>query len=198
MTFPPASSLPFQRATATQRAQLLHYLQVRLQPHFPTLTERPLVRTLAEMRPALLLTGTQVMLTYPELTQLVQYLGNAPELPLLDPPFYGPHALELAHYILHTSELAVAALCELTNTLNARCGFRLWELLQRLAQPHTLAEQVVQAQRWDLPGSPRLPPGIPGGRPAPCSQVVAELLQQLRSLTDQPTVRPVLPTLSLG
>jgi hypothetical protein len=187
MTFLSVSSLPFQQATATQRVQLLHYLRVRLQSHFPTLTERPFVRTLAEVRPVLLLTGTQVTLTYPELTQLVQYLGNATELPLLDPPFYGPHALELAQYILHTSELAVAALYELTNMLNARCGFHLWELLQRLARPYALAEQVVQAQRWDLPGSPRLPPGIPGGGPAPGSQVVEELLQRLRSFTDQPT-----------
>lgn len=187
MAFPLISSLPFQQATATQRTQLLHYLQVRLQSHFPTLTERPFVRTLAEVRPTLLLTGTQVTLTHPELTQLVQYLGHAPELPLLAPPFYGPHALELAQYILHTSELAVAALFELTKALNAHCGFCLWELLQRLARPYPLAEQVVQAQRWDLPGSPRLPLGIPGGGLYPGSQVVEDLLQRLRSFTYQPT-----------
>jgi hypothetical protein len=121
------------------------------------------IRTLAECRPALLLTGTQVSLAYPELTQLVQYLGNAPELPLLNPPLYGWPALELAQYLLHTNELAVSALTELARALNIRCGPHLGALLRHLARPYPLAEQVVQAQLWGLPGSPRLPPGIPGG-----------------------------------
>lgn len=174
-----ASLLPYAQATATQRAQLLHYLQVRLRPHFPTLPERPFVRTLAECRPPLLLTGTQVALPYPELTQLVQYLSNAPELPLLDPPLYGRPALELAQYLLHTSELTVGALLELASGPAARCGPRLGELLRRTARPYPLAEQVVQAHRWGLPGSPRLPTGIPGGGPAPGSPTVEYLLQRL-------------------
>ena len=174
-----ASLLPYAQATATQHAQALHYLQARLQLHFPTLPERPFVRTLAECRPALLLTGTQISLAYPELTQLVQYLGNAPELPVLDPPLYGWSALELAQYMLHTNELAVSALTELARALNSRCGPHLGALLRRLARPYPLAEQVVQAQLWDLPGSPLLPPGSPGGGPAPGSPVVEHLLQQL-------------------
>jgi hypothetical protein len=181
MFSPTALLLPYAQATATQQAQALHYLQARLQRHFPTLPERPFVRTLAECRPALLLTGTQVSLTYSELTQLVQYLGNAPELPVLDPPLYGWSALELAQYILHTNELVVSALTELACTLNIRCGPHLGALLRRLARPYPLAEQVVQAQLWGLPGSPRLPPGIPGGGPAPGSLVVEHLLQQLIS-----------------
>ena len=85
--FPPlASLLPYAHATAAQRAQARHYLQARLRLHFPTLPERFFVRALAEFRPALLLTGTSVTLLFPELTQLVQYLAGAPELPLLDPP----------------------------------------------------------------------------------------------------------------
>jgi hypothetical protein len=172
-----ASPLPYAQATATQHAQLLHYLQARLQFHFPTLPERPFVRTLAECRPALLLTGTQVALPYPELTQLVQYLGNAPELPFLDPPFYGRHALELAQYILHTSELAVGVLTELATAPATHCGPHLGALLRRIARLYPLAEQVVQSQRWDLPGSPRLPSDIPGGGPAPGSLVVEHLLQ---------------------
>jgi hypothetical protein len=75
MFSPTTSLLSYSQATATQRAQILHYLQVRLQLHFPTLPERPFVRTLAECRPTLLLTGTQVALSRHELTQLVQYLG---------------------------------------------------------------------------------------------------------------------------
>ncbi|MGI4735787.1 MAG: hypothetical protein ACRYG7_11470 [Janthinobacterium lividum] len=187
MFFSSASPLPYVQTTATQRAQALHYLQARLQSHFPTLPERPFVRTLAECRPALLLTGTQVSLAYPELTQLVQYLGNAPELPVLDPPLYGWSALELAQYILHTNELAVSALTELARALNIRCGPHLGALLLRLVRPYPLAEQVVQAQRWDLPSSPRLPFGIPGGDPTPGSSVVDHLLKQLVPLANQPT-----------
>ena len=174
-----ASLLPFVQATATQRAQILHYLQARLQHHFPTLPERPFVRTLAECRPTLVFTGTQVALSRHELTQLVQYLGNAPELPLLDPPLFGRFALELAQYLLHTNELTVGAVIELASKSDARCGPHLGELLRRTARPYPLAEQVVQAQRWDLPGSPRLPPGIPGGGPAPGSPVVERLLHHL-------------------
>lgn len=184
MFFPTPSLLPYQQATATQRAQILLYLQARLQLHFPTLPERPFVRTLAECRPTLLLTGTQVALSRHELTQLVQYLGNAPELPLLDPPLYGRFALELAQYLLHINELTVSALIELASEPNAHCGPRLGELLRHIARPYPLAEQVVQAQRWDLPGSFRLPAGIPGGGPTPGSQVVENLLQQLLLLAN--------------
>jgi hypothetical protein len=174
-----ASLLPYSQATATQQAQALYHLQARLQSHFPTLPERPFVRTLAECRPALLLTGTQVSFAYHELTQLVQYLGNAPELPVLDPPLYCWSALDLAQYVLHTNELAISVLPELTRVLNTRCGPHLGALLRRIVRPYPLAEQVVQAQLWGLPGSPRLPPGVPGGGPAPSSLVVEHLLQQL-------------------
>lgn len=187
MCSPPAFRLPYAQATATQRAQARHYLQARLQRHFPTLPERAFERTLAELRPTLLLTGTQVALAHPhELSQLVQYLGHAPELPVLDPPFYGGPALELAQYMLHTSELTVGALTELARGPAARYGPRLGALLRRTARPYALAEQVVQAQRWDLPGGPRLPPGTPGGGPAPGSPVVEALLQHLFPLATQP------------
>ena len=86
MFSPTASLLPYAQATATQQAQAVHYLQARLKHHFPTLPERPFIRTLAECRPALLLTGTQVSLAYHELTQLVQYLGNAPNYRCLTRP----------------------------------------------------------------------------------------------------------------
>jgi hypothetical protein len=179
----PALLLPYVQATATQQAQALNYLQARLQLHFPTLPERPFVRTLVECRPTLLLTGTQVSLAHLELTQLVQYLGNAPELPVLDPPLYGWTALELAQYILHASELNARALLELARTPNFRCGPHLGVLLRRTARPYALAQQVVQAHRWDLHGSPRLPPGIPSGGPTPGSPEVEQLLQQLVPVT---------------
>ena len=190
MFSPTALLLPYAQATTTQRTQILRYLQGRLQRHFPSLSERAFVRLVQEFRPALLLTGAQVTLPYPELTQLVQYLGHAPELPLLDPPFYCPTALELAQYVLHTSELTVGTLPELARALGTRCGPLFGALLHRLARPCLLAEQVVQAQRWDLPGSPRLPPGIPGGGPAPGSPVVEHLLQQLVPLASAAVTSP--------
>lgn len=171
--------LPYAQATAAQRAQLLQYLQARLRLHFPTLPEQPFARTLAECAPPLLLTGTYVALTRLDLTQLVQYLGDAPELPVLDPPFYGSWALDLAHYLLHSSELAVGVLVALAAEPGTPCAPQLWALLQRLVTPHPLAERVVQARRWDLPGSPPLPNGRPGGCPAPTSMVVQHLLRQL-------------------
>lgn len=188
MFSPTASLLPYAQATATQRTQALHYLQTRLRLHFPTLPERSFSRALAEFRPALLVTGTQVTLPFSDLTQLVQYLAGAPELPLLDPPIYVRPTLELAQYTLHTNELSVSALTELASAPNFRCGPRLGALLRRTALPYLLAEQVVQAHRWDLPGSPRLPPGIPGGRGHTTdSQVVEHLLQQLIPPANQPT-----------
>lgn len=185
MLSPTASSLSFTQATAAQRAQVLHYLQTRLRYHFPTLPERVFARALAEFRPDLLLTDTRLALHCHDLTQLVQYLAASPELPLLDPPIHGPWALDLSQYALHLSELAIRALVELASEFSGRCNPHLWQLLRRLAQPYPLAEQVVQAQRWDLPGSPRLPPGIPGG-PAPGSPVIEHLLQQLAPLTNPP------------
>jgi hypothetical protein len=175
----PTQLLPYAQATATQRAQVLQYLQARLRRHFPTLPERPFARTLAECAPPLLLTGAHVALTRPDLTQLVQYLGDAPELPVLDPPLYGPWALDLAQYLLQSSELAVGAIVALAAEPGTPCVPQLWALLQQLATPYPLAERVVQARRWDLPGSPPLPNGPPGGGPAPASAVIQHLLHQL-------------------
>jgi hypothetical protein len=59
----PSSPLPYAQATASQRAQLGHYLHVRLQLHFPTLPARAFDRVLAEFRPGLWFTGTQVALS---------------------------------------------------------------------------------------------------------------------------------------
>lgn len=179
MSFFSTSPLPYAQATASQRTQLVHYLQARLQPQFPTLPTHAFVRALAEFRPALWFIETQVTLTPDDLFQLVQYLGYSPEMPLLDPPLFCRPALELAQYVWHTNELTVSALTELASTLDIRCGFRLGELLRHTARLYPLAEQVVQSQRWDLPGSPRLLWGIPGGGSAPSSLVVERLLQQL-------------------
>jgi hypothetical protein len=184
MVSPTASPLPFAQATATQRAQVLQYLQTRLRHHFPTLPEQAFARALAEFRPGLLFTDTRLALHYHDLTQLVQYLAASPELPLLDPPIHGPWALDLAQYVLHLSELTGRTLVELASERSGRCGPHLWQLLRLLTRPYPLAEQVVQAQRWDLPGSPRLPSGISGGGSTPGSLVIEHLLQQLAPLTN--------------
>lgn len=162
--------LPYQQATDRQRAHALAYLQQRLHPHFPSLAPRAWSRTLHEFQPVLLLTGPQVTLLPADLTQLAQHLA--------DSPLYGPPARQLAQYCLHSSELAAGVLPELLESA-APCGPRLYALLSRLARPYPLAEQVVQAWRWELPGGPLLPPGVPGEGPAPGSPAVMQLLLQL-------------------
>ena len=163
-----ASPLPYAQATPAQQTQLLRYLQDRLRPHFPTLPERSFTRALAEFQPPLLLTSTRTSLPDPDLLQFTQYLAWAPELPLLDPPLFGPWALELAHYILHLNELLTRTLTELVARPTTG-NLQRESLLRHVSQPHPLAERIVQAQRWDLPGSPRLPPGDPGADPVPGS-----------------------------
>jgi len=177
MVSPPASPLPYAQATVAQRAQALHDLQVRLRRHFPTLPERSFARVLAEFRPDLLLTPTQVEFLPLDLTHLAQALASAPELPLLDPPLYSQPTLTLAQHSLRTSELAVQTLVELV--AQPTSGSQLVALLQRLTTYYPLAEQVVQAWRWDMPSSPALPPGLPGGAPTPGSRAVINLLRQL-------------------
>lgn len=175
----PTASLFYAQATATQRTQVLQYLQTRLRRHFPTLPAQAFARALAELRPPLLVTGSYVALPYLDLTHLVQYLSDTPALLLLDPPLFGPWALELAQHSLHTSELTAGVLVALAAKPRTGCPPPLWTLLQRLATPYPLAERIVQARRWDLPSSPPLPAGQPGGGPAPGSPAVAYLLQLL-------------------
>ncbi|MGI4873053.1 MAG: hypothetical protein ACRYFX_17985 [Janthinobacterium lividum] len=104
---------------------------------------------------------------------MTQHLATSPELPVLDPPVYGLPALDLAHYCLHSSELAVRVLAELTPGTG---GPQLTALLTRLCHPCALAERVVQAWRWNLASSPPLPPGLPGADPAPGSPEVVQRL----------------------
>lgn len=163
-----ALPLPYVQATPLQRAQLLRYLQDRLRPHFPTLPERSFARALAEFQPPLLLTSTRTSLPDPDLLQFAQFLAWAPELPLLDPPLFGPWALELAQYILHLNELLTRTLTELVARPTTG-NLQRESLLRHVSQPHPLAERIVQAQRWDLPGSPRLPPFDPGTNLVPSS-----------------------------
>jgi hypothetical protein len=89
---------------------------------------------------------------------------------VLDPSLYGWPTLELAQYMLHTNELALSALTELARALTIRCSSHLGALLRRLARPYPLAEQVVQAQLWGMPGSTRLPRVSPVGAPPPVAR----------------------------
>ena len=178
MFSPTAWPLPYAQATPAQRTQALHYLQARLRAHFPTLPERAFARALTEFRPDLLLDHAQLRVSYPELTQLVQLLATSPELPLLDPPPYGLPALELAQHSLRTHELAVLTLTELV-ARRTRCGPHLHALVQRLVYAPPLAEQVVQAWRWNLPSSPPLPLVPPGEVPTPDKREIERQLHQL-------------------
>jgi hypothetical protein len=182
MLSPTASPLPYQQATAAQRAQVLHYLQARLVHHFPTLPERArahvLARALDEFRPDLWYTGDQVTLAPLELRQFVHHVTASAELPVLDPPVYDPSTRPLVQYVLHNSELVVWLLPEL-EAAGRPCGPRLLTLLRRLTQPPSVAHQLIQAWRWDVPGGPALPRGIPGGGPAPDSPEVYRRLLAL-------------------
>ena len=80
--------------------------------------------------------------------------------------------------MLYSSELAVWLLPELESS-SSPCGPRLLALLRQLTQPPLVAEELIQAWRWDVPGGPALPPGVPGGGPPPCS---AEVFQRLLAL----------------
>jgi hypothetical protein len=184
-----ASPLPYQQATATQRAQLLHYLQARLVHRFPTLPERArtqvLARALDEFRPDLWYSGGQVSLAPLELGQFVQHVAASAELPLLNPPVHDLATRPLVQYVLHNGELVVWLLPELEASASP-CGPRLLALLRRLTQPPLVAQQLIQAWRWDVPGGPGLPWGIPSGGPAPDSPEVCQRLLALEQ-TNQPT-----------
>lgn len=169
--------LPYAQASVAQRERLLAYLRQRLPYHFPTLSPAAWLRALFEFQPTLVLTGADsVTLDPSELQQLVIHLASSPELPVLDPPVYGLATLDVAQRWLHGLELAFAVLPEL---MPGASGPRLIALLTYLYQPYPLAEQVVQAWRWDLASSPSLPPGLPGGNPVPGTAAAARYLERL-------------------
>lgn len=174
-TQPTGVRLPYQQASATQRALAVDHLQQRLAAHFPTLRASTWSQALAEYQPDLWLVGSSIALAETDLTQLAQHLAAAPELPVLDPPLYGLPALHLTQHSLQTSELAAWAIGEIAASATA-CGPRLYALLCRLAHPSPLAEQVVQAWCWNLASAPPLPPVIPGGRSALNSAEIVQLL----------------------
>jgi hypothetical protein len=184
MSFLPPTSLhsvtgylPYAQASVAQRELLLAYLRQRLRYHFPGLSPAAWLRALFEFQPTLVLRGPkEVTLNAAELQQLVHHLASSPELPLLDPPLHGLATLDLAQHYLRGGELAAVTLPEL---VPGTSGPRLMALLTYLCQPYPLAEQVVQAWRWDLASSPPLPQGLPGGGPIPGSEEVKRYLAQL-------------------
>ncbi|MDJ0367696.1 hypothetical protein QMK33_21330 [Hymenobacter sp. H14-R3] len=188
MLSPTTSPLPYHLATTAQRAQVLHYLQARLIHHFPTLPERArarvLTRALAEFCPDLWYTDDQVALAPLELGQFVQHVAASAEIPALDPPLYDQSNQCLMQYVLHNRELVVWVLPELEASTSP-CGPRLLTLLRRVMQPPLVAQQLSQAWRWDVPGGPALPRGIPGGGPAPDSPEVSQRLLALEQASQR-------------
>lgn len=177
---PPAGvRLPYDQATATQRALAVTYLQQRLKVHFPTLRASTWPQALADHQTDLWLVGSAIALAETDLTQLAQHLAAAPELPVLNPPLYGLPALHLAQDRFQTRELTVWALREVVASATA-CGPRLSALLRRLVHPSPLAEQVVQAWCWNLASAPPLLPSIPGRHPMPDSAEIEQLLDRIR------------------
>lgn len=169
--------LPYSQASIVQREQLLIYLRRRLPYHFPTLSPSAWLRALFEFQPILVLCDDSSVTLDPEaLQQLVQHVAGSPELPLLDPPVHSWATLDVAQRYLHGRELAAAVLPEV---VPGTCGPRLLALLTYLCQPYALAEQVVQAWRWDLASAPPLPLGLPGGGLTPGSEAVKHYLAWL-------------------
>ncbi|MDJ0368068.1 hypothetical protein QMK33_23250, partial [Hymenobacter sp. H14-R3] len=156
MFFSTTLSLPYQQATSAQRTQVLHYLQLRLAHHFPTLSERTLTRALDEFSPELWYTAGQVSLDPVELQQFVHHVATSVGFAGLDPPILDPATRDLTQYVLHSSELVVWLLPELEAGTRS-CGPRLMALLRRLTRPPLVAQQRIQAWRWDVPGGPGLP-----------------------------------------
>lgn len=185
MVFSLPAPLPYRQATPAQRAQALHALRQRLQPHFPALPARSFARALDELGPDLWLRPAPLHFAPHDLTQLVQLLAASPELPLLDPPLYGLPALGLAQRSLRTSALAGRAVAELV-AQRTRCGPHLYALVQGLAAYDPLAERVVQAWPWHLASSPPLPRARPGTGPAPGSPELVRCLHQLAAASGLP------------
>lgn len=172
-------SIAYAQATPHQQAQALAYLRQRLRFHFPALADRTWTDALDLFQPDLQVANNQVRFTYQELKELVHYLGDSPELPVLDPPFYAPPTLHLAQQYLHAAELAVWALTEL-EALGPGNNPRLYTLVSCLARGNHVAEQVVQARRWGVAVGRPLPLGVPGGGPAPGSLEVERRLLHLQ------------------
>jgi hypothetical protein len=173
--------ITYAQATVQQREQALAYLKQRLQLHFPVLATQTWRDALTLFQPELLVMGDQVQFTYQDLTELAQYLSDSPELPLLDPPLYGPPTLYLAQEYLHAAELAVWTLPEL-ELLEPTGSQRLYTLVSLLAHGNRVAEQVVRARRWGLAVGRPLPLGVPGGGASPGSQEVEHRLLRLRQV----------------
>lgn len=170
--------ITYAQATAQQREQALAYLKQRLRLHFPVLAAQTWRDALTLFQPELLVMGDQVQFTDQDLTELAQYLSDSPELPLLDPPLYGPPTLYLAQRYLYAAELAVWALPEL-EALEPAGSQRLYALVSLLAYGNRVAEQVVQARRWGLAVGRPLPLGVPGGGVSLGSREVEQRLLRL-------------------
>ena len=170
--------IPYNQATPEQQGQALAYLRQRLRLHFPTLAAQTWADALALFQPVLQVTDEQIRFADQDLTELTQYLADSLELPLLDPPIHRPPTLYLAQQFLYAAELAVWALPEL-EALGCTSVPRLYSLVSWLAHGNRVAEQVVQAMRWGFAVGRPLPPGVPGGGPAPGSQEVENRLIRL-------------------
>lgn len=186
MHTPPASApdagkaplIAYRQATPQQQALAQASLRQRLHQQFPLLADRTWADALALLQPDLQVANDQVRFTYQDLTELVQYLGDSLELPVYAPPYYAPPTLYLAQQYLHVAELAVWALAEL-EALGTGNSPRLYALVSYLARGNHVAEQVVQARRWGVAVGRPLPPGVPGGGPAPGSPAVHQRLLAL-------------------
>jgi hypothetical protein len=172
------SPVAYYQASLQQLTQARHFLQQRLNQHFPSLSESAWATALDLLAPDLWVEREQITLAYQDLVYVTQYLARSPELPILDPPIYSEQTVLLAQQHMHLAELAVWTLPEL-EAEPSNCGPRLYALVSRLARGNGVAEQVVQALRWGLTVGRPLPLGLPGGNGTPGSPAVEQRLVQL-------------------
>ena len=136
--------IPFAQATALQVSRAITDANERLVLHFPSLSWSTWSETLLQMQPDLLMNGKEVSLDWPDLSRLVQRLGAAQELPVLDPPVYGPAAGEVAQQHITYQRQAVRALNEMLENPPA-CGPLVFALVALLAKGYAAAEHIYDA-----------------------------------------------------
>lgn len=161
--FPPlpastAYCVPYADASEPQRAQALHYLQERLQQHFPPLSPATWTNALNQLQPDLWVEEQTVTLDEDDLTYLANRLALSSEVPALDPIIHGPRSGYLSKRMVHNEFDAIQALEEmLANPL--AYGPLVYRLVTSQALGNLVADEVFQATHrgpWGRPGGPDL------------------------------------------
>jgi len=186
---PPADSeatcTPYAQASPLYISSALFFLQKELADHFPEMTLDWLTwaKALDRLRPDIWAIEGRVYLDAHDVIRLAQYLDCSSELPMLDPPLYGPRSAYLSKRLVNYADEALDALVELEANPKAY-GARVWGLVLSLALGNSVADEVHQAT--DLNANRDRKPAIDG--PNVHARVFA--LRQARGEFDFPTGPP--------